>query len=129
VRCVNSNPDNGDTCTCAGVDSNNPLLQGNWATTPLSDTNVFTRSFNVDARYTGTLTVKDNANNASASLSLNIGVDTTSPSVTVAKVNGKIQITATDAVSGLKATILTDTVPTTTLNDLNCAAAGSINDT
>lgn len=129
VRCVNSNTDNGDTCTCAGVESNNPLLQGNWATTPLADTNDFTRRFNVDGRYTGDLFVKDNAGNPSPTINLDIGVDATPPSVTVAKVNGKIQITATDTVSGLKATILTDTVSTTTLNNLDCAAAGSINDT
>lgn len=105
VKCAND-PQNTDACTCAGVDSDNTLLQGNWASNTLTDTNIFTRTFSADGRYTGNLWVLDNATNDSAQLPVSFGIDKTRPVIerTAGKSfmempNGNIRITATDALS------------------------------
>lgn len=105
VKCVNNDPQNTDACTCAGVDSGNPLLQGNWASSTLADTNIFIRTFSADGRYTGNLWVLDNATNDSARLPVSFGIDKTRPVIeltagkTFTVSGGQIVVRATDNLS------------------------------
>lgn len=87
IRCTNG-AENGDTCTCAGVTENlTGPMDSKWSIKPygnLTDANTFTRTFS-DGRHQTTLYTADNAGNRSNPLSVNIGIDSTPPSVIVTK--------------------------------------------